>query len=546
MIQHLQRFLVTVSSLSISPDDDEVIRLQKSILLVTTLVVTVATVLWGLMYLSADESSAALIPFAYSAVSILGLIVLSRTLRFDLFRFVQILMGLLLPFLLMLVLGGYVHGSAVILWGFLAPLGALLSWNRRQAVLWFFLYLASLALAGVLTPLIPADNNLSNALIIALFVFNIGGVASIAFVVFLYFLGQRELAIELLQKNRDLERTNLERELMLRQSEKLATLGRLSAGVAHELNNPAAAVQRGAAQLGDAVSRLGEAQLRLGGMRFPPEQRQTLTRLSEQAQERNEQTLALDPLARSDRESEIEDYLEDAGLENAWDHAPILVGIGYGLDDVTALADTFTTAQFSTVIASLGATHTTHTLLDEIGQGASRISEIVAALKSYTYMDQAPVQLLDIHEGLDNTLVMLGSKLRNGIDVRREYAEGLPDVQGYGGELNQVWTNLIDNAIDAMDGRGQLWLRTHDADGEVIVEITDSGPGIPEENVPHIFDPFYTTKPVGKGTGLGLSISHNIVVQKHRGEISVHSRPGETRFRVKLPVKIEEGQEVED
>lgn len=157
-------------------------------------------------------------------------------------------------------------------------------------------------------------------------------------------------------------------------------------------------------------------------------------------------------------------------------------------------------------------------------------------------MDQAPVQFLDIHEGLDNTLVMLRSKLTDGVVVRREYAEQLPQVQAYGSELNQVWTNLIDNAIDAMGGQGEIRLRTRRVREQVIVEIADTGPGIPKEIEPHIFDPFYTTKPVGQGAGLGLNISYNIVVKQHRGEIAMQSQPGETRFTVKLPLRLGPGQ----
>jgi signal transduction histidine kinase len=538
--ESLKRSLATFSSMSVTPDDDEEARLQKSILLVTTLLISFAGGIWGLLYLLAGEHYVALIPFSYSALSILNLIILSRALRFDIFRFAQILMTLLLPFLLLLALGGFVNGSVVILWAFLAPLGALLCGNRRKAVLWFFVFLASLAIAGFLTPYLRTENNLSNGFIITMYVFNVGAVSGVAFGVLLYFVKQKDLAMQLLQKNRELERTNLQQELLLRQSEKLATLGRLSAGVAHELNNPAAAAERGAAQLSGAIPQLERAQFELGQMSFSEEQQQMLAKLNELAQERAKQPTAVDALTRSKRESDIEGNLEESGLENAWEYAPILVNMGYDLNDVNELANNFTPSQFPTVVASLGSTFSAHNLLEEIGQGTSRITEIVVALKTYTYMDQAPVQFFDVHEGLDNTLVMLRSKLRKGIDVRREYAEDLPVVQGYGSELNQVWTNLIDNAIDAMDGEGNLWLRTYNEGTWVVVEIEDNGPGIPKEIEPHIFDPFYTTKSPGKGTGLGLNISHNIIAQKHNGEISVQSEPGKTSFRVKLPLRMEE------
>ena len=177
-----------------------------------------------------------------------------------------------------------------------------------------------------------------------------------------------------------------------------------------------------------------------------------------------------------------------------------------------------------------------HKLLGEIGEGAGRISAIVGAMRSYAYLDQASVQIVDITEGLENTLVLLGSKLKGGVVVRRQYAEYLPRIQAHGSELNQVWTNIIENAIDAMSGRGNITVRTAALDGYVLAEIEDDGPGMPPQVAARVFDPFFTTKPPGKGTGLGLNISHNIVVQEHKGRIEVDSQPGRTTFRVLLPI----------
>jgi signal transduction histidine kinase len=537
-----QRLVATVSLIGVTPADDEETRLQKTILLVTTVFIAVAGVVWGLLYLVAGEPLAALIPLAYSGLSTVNLAVLRRTLRFDAFRFTQILMTMLLPFLLMLVLGGFVSGSAVILWALLAPLGALLCGRTDRAIRWFAAFLGLVVLSGLLTPYLSQENNLSNELIIAFYVINIGATSATAFGVLVYFVGQKDLAMRLLQKNRELERAYHKQELMLRQSEKLATLGRLSAGVAHELNNPAAAAQRGAAQLRGAIAQLEQAQFRLGQLRFAEEDLQTLARLNDAAQARAKRPVTLDALARSDREYEVETSLEHAGLDNAWEYAPVLVNMGYESDNVAELAANVAPEQLPTVVGYLSSSHTTHSLLDEIAHGTTRITEIVKALKTYTYLDQAPVQFLDVHEGLDNTLVMLRSKLRKGIDVRREYAADLPTIQGYGSELNQVWTNIIDNAVDAMDGHGNLCVRTRLEEPWVVVEITDSGPGIPDEVAAQIFDPFYTTKAPGEGTGLGLNISRNIVVQKHHGEIAVRSQPGETTFTVKLPLTWEEAE----
>jgi signal transduction histidine kinase len=244
----------------------------------------------------------------------------------------------------------------------------------------------------------------------------------------------------------------------------------------------------------------------------------------------------MNALTRSDKESEMEDWLEEQGLETAWQIAPTLVSLGYDRSEIQALAENFTPRQFPVVIDWLSCTHTIYSLLSEISLGTGRIVEIVKALKTYTFMDQAPIQSVDVHEGLDNTLIILKNKLKAGITVRREYAKDLPAIQAYGSELNQVWTNIIDNAIDAMAGQGALVLRTREENPWIVVEIEDNGPGIPEENQTNVFDPFYTTKSPGEGSGLGLNISRNLIVQKHQGQISVSSEPGKTCFTVRLPI----------
>jgi signal transduction histidine kinase len=324
------------------------------------------------------------------------------------------------------------------------------------------------------------------------------------------------------QKHRDLELAYLQQEVMLRQSERLATLGRLSAGMAHELNNPTAVARQGAEQL--KTSDLSDEKLEF------------ITKLEQEAEERAKKPSELDPLARSDLEQEVEDWLEKNGVEDPWRHASILVAMGLCAAELEQMTGCFDAAVMPVVIDYFGSRFTAYKLLKEIGHGTERIAEIVKALKGYSYMDQAPVQAIDVREGLNDTLVMLSSKLRKGVKVETDFADDLPRIEGFGSELNQVWTNLIDNAIGAMDGEGALELKAYQDDDWVVVEVADNGPGIPAEVQEKIFDPFFTTKEPGEGTGLGLNISHGIIVEKHAGMITVNSKPGATRFTVKLPI----------
>lgn len=327
---------------------------------------------------------------------------------------------------------------------------------------------------------------------------------------------------------------------MLQQNEKMAQLGTLTAGVAHELNNPAAAVSRGAGQLQAAFEQYTQAQIELSRLPMDNGQMARLEQLSSEIRERAGHPPEMDALARSDRQDELENWLEEHGIDEAWDIAPNLVNLQYDTLALETLAEQFSESTLLQVIRWMCAAYLVYNLLMEVIQGAGRLSEIVKALKSYTYLDQAPVQAVNIHEGIDNTLLILQYKLK-GISVRREYSPDLPVIQGHGSELNQVWTNIIDNAIDALkeqgDGHpGQIIIRTGRDRNGIIIEFEDNGPGIPPEVQPRIFDPFFTTKPVGKGSGLGLDISYRIVVDKHRGDIKVFSQPGKTVFQVWLPV----------
>jgi PAS domain S-box-containing protein len=352
----------------------------------------------------------------------------------------------------------------------------------------------------------------------------------------------RQSTLKLKSKNKELEQTLNQLQEMQNQlimQEKLASLGKLSAGMAHELNNPAAAAQRGAVKLGDMFLQLQDAYWRISELKLAGKKLEKVMALDRLAGQGAKQPADLNALTRSDRELEIEDWLNARGIENGWELAPSLVRLGYDQNELSALTKDFTPQQFSVVINWLSHLHTIHSLLSEINLGTGRITEIVRALKTYTYMDQAPVQSVDVHEGLNNTLIILHNKLKDGVTVRREYAKDLPPIQAYGSELNQVWTNIIDNAIDAMAGEGMLVLRTRMEDSWVTIEIEDNGPGISEGVQTNIFDPFFTTKPPGEGTGLGLNISRNIIVQKHKGQVAVSSKPGKTRFTIRLPIEFD-------
>ena len=324
-------------------------------------------------------------------------------------------------------------------------------------------------------------------------------------------------------------------EMLLRQSEKMAQLGTLMAGIAHELNNPSAAVARSSKQLAAAMADLQSQASALSATGIPASR---LNELGQSVIQRSSQRPQMNMMERSDRETAFEDWLEEQDVADGWKLASLLVDLGETPQSLARLAAEIPAGSLAALLRWMTASFSVYSLLEEVGQGAGRISEIVKALKSYVYLDQAPIQEIDLHEGLENTLVILRHKLKGGIEVVCDYAPNLPPILAYGSELNQVWTNLIDNAIDAMGEKGRLVVQTVYQSPWVTVSIEDNGPGIPPEAQEKMFNPFFTTKPLGKGTGLGLSITYNIV-HKHRGEIKVTSRPGKTRFDVRLPLNFE-------
>jgi signal transduction histidine kinase len=327
-------------------------------------------------------------------------------------------------------------------------------------------------------------------------------------------------------------------ESLLHQQEKMAALGTMSAGLAHELNNPSAAAQRSASQLRETQSKWLELTHQIERVAFQENQTDWLDDFIQEASRRFETPLKLDALERIDLVDQLQAWLESGGVESAWELAPAMVNFGWDSESLEKLKSTLSQLLFSLSIQWLGTGCLMMGLLSEVLQTTERISQIVRAVKSYTYLDQAPLLEVDIHEGLENTLVIMQHKLKKGVSIKRDYSPNLPHIEAYASELNQVWTNIIDNAIDAMNGKGEIKIRTYEEDHRVIVEIIDNGPGIPQEIKSRIFEPFFTTKAPGHGTGLGLHISHDIIANRHHGQLLVDSKPGETKFKVILPKQI--------
>src|SRR5271154_7041083 len=320
---------------------------------------------------------------------------------------------------------------------------------------------------------------------------------------------------------------------MEQQRDRLAGLGKLSAGLAHELNNPASAAKRAASQLRTILKKIKDASLELGRRDLSPTQKAEIEKLETSFTQPD--VVPPDPLTISDLEDQIDSLLRSHGQNDLWMLAAGLARRNIKPEAVESLFAILDTDTARAALVRIAASVEIASLLHEIESSTSRISDLVGAIKEYTHMDQAPVLNVDVVKSLETTLTILNHKLKQGVAVQRDY-KGVPLlVNSFGSELNQVWTNIIDNAIDAMHGKGELRVRTYRDDACAVVEIIDNGPGIPQEVQPHIFEPFFTTKGVGEGTGLGLDTVQRIV-KKHRGNIQVTSKPGETRFQVWLPL----------
>jgi signal transduction histidine kinase len=327
------------------------------------------------------------------------------------------------------------------------------------------------------------------------------------------------------------------RQRTVSQRERLLALGSLSAGLTHELNNPAAAAVRATATLQQRVSKMREKLAALAAGHLDEAALQTLIKFQDEAAQRVADAPKLSVIDAADREDDVSEWLEEHGVARAYEIAPTFVQAGVDSDWLDLVANAAPPESLAGAIHWLYYTIDTELLMKEITDSTTRISTLVDAAKQYSQMDRSPHQTVDLHELLDSTLVMLARKIPPGVHVVKEYDESMPAVPAYAAELNQVWTNIIDNALQAMGETGTLTLSTH-ADAEfVIVRISDTGPGIPADVIDRIFEPFFTTKPVGQGTGLGLDIAYRIVVNKHRGYLKAVSEPGNTTFVVRLPLE---------
>ncbi|MHB1134660.1 MAG: sensor histidine kinase [Chloroflexota bacterium] len=330
---------------------------------------------------------------------------------------------------------------------------------------------------------------------------------------------------------------NATAENVARYMEKMAALGKLAAGLAHELNNPATAARRASEQLRDVLTKVNHVGFNLQRYALSDEQHRYMVDLQKDVSERAATAEPLSPIEQSDREAAISAWLDERGVPDGWEMASILVQAGLGEAELAQVAEGLPAEALGDALTWIAGNANVAQIERSLDQSTQAITDLVTAIKAYSHLDQSPVKDVDIHDGIESTLIILNHKLKKGIRVEREYDRSLPLVEVYGNDLNQVWTNLIDNAIDALpDGQGQITVRTSRREGDVVVEIADNGTGIPDELQCRIFEPFFTTKELSKGNGLGLDIAHRIITERYGGDVYFRSSPGSTRFWVHVPI----------
>ncbi|MEU4221744.1 ATP-binding protein [Actinoplanes sp. NPDC026623] len=326
-------------------------------------------------------------------------------------------------------------------------------------------------------------------------------------------------------------------QVAIGERQRLVALGALSAGLMHELNNPAAAASRATGALRQRVAGMRHKLGMLAAGKVAPERLDALVELQEDVIERAAKAPTLTALQASDREDELGDWMQEHGVTGGWDLAPVFAQGGLDIECLELIeAKVVEPGLLDQAIHWIGYALETEQLMSDIEEATGRVSSLVTSAKQYSQLDRAAHQWIDVHTGLDSTLVMLSHKIGTGVQVVKEYDRDLPRIPAHPAELNQVWTNIVDNAVQAMNGAGTLTVKTYRQDDQVVVSIGDTGPGVPEELRKRVFEPFFTTKAVGEGTGLGLDISYRIVVGGHGGDIVLESRPGDTRFLVSLPI----------
>lgn len=524
------------------PDDTEAEAASKALILVIALSCSGCGLIWGLLYAAVFGLGPTMaLPFAFCVIVGGAAVVSARLADHRPLIYAQIACIVWIPALIEWTIGSTSGSGVVIVWSFLGPIGALMFLSLRQALVWMGVFLIIVLVSTAFQPaLLGAPLPVSQGMRSVFFGMNVGMASAVVFAAAAWFVMtiQRELALRL-QANKALAESHRQlaaSQQVILQSEKMAALGRLSAGMAHELNNPAAATLRGSGQLKEAMDSLCRVSFALGQARLEPEHLDRLDQLTALAEQRARDPAALSPADRIEREADVETALDDRGLTALEEYSADLVDLGIDAAALDELDDVFGDAALVPALERTLLWHTVVTLIAGIQNGSGRISRIVGALKSYTFLDRGEVQTVDLNAGLNDTLVMMDSVLKAGIAVQRDLEPALPTITAQGGSLNQVWTHLIANAAEAMGGEGELTVRSRREGDQAVIQIIDSGPGIPPAVADCLFDPFVTTKPVGEGTGLGLYVSRNTIVQQHGGTLEVDSRPGRTCFEIRLPL----------
>jgi signal transduction histidine kinase len=525
----MSKFLDKISSIGINANDGEDTILQKNYLVYHALLMSAGGIIWGALCLIFDRRWQSLVPFGYVFISIINLLYFQYNRNFKIVKSIQTAASLLLPFMIQAFLGGFIASGGVMLWSLIALASSVTYQGNRTIGVWFLMYALLTITLGVLDNVFvdwikPSD---AYQFYILFTVSNIVIISAILIWLFNFIVKGKNEALRKLSKA----------QVQLIQSEKKATLGTLIAGVAHELNNPAAAVIRASKQLVDINERLENTREKFNSLNLSSKEYNFCKLFIDGILKEQISIESANIIKQLDNESAIEQWIEKKGIKEPWVIAPVLNDNGVSIDKLNVLADGINPSALETVLFWILYTIQTNSLLKEVMEGSDRISKIVVALKNYSYLDQATIKQVNIHEGIENTLIILRNKLKQGITINKYYDSDLPLITAYGSELNQVWTNILDNASDVLKGKGEITIKTTRKNSSVIVEIEDNGTGIPAEIQNRIFDPFFTTKEPGKGTGLGLSTSYGIITEKHHGKISVQSVKGMTRFTIELPIE---------